>query len=343
MRSYFALALFFLVCGTVACAGEADQRLDIYWIDTEGGAATLLVTPTGETVLIDAGNPGRRDADRVVKTLTEIAGRKQVDHLVTTHYHGDHFGGAIELAKLLPIHNLWDNGDFEGLKDNPGKAYFELKAEKKHVIKPGDKIPVKQLSGGPELKIQCLGAKQQFLTAPAGAAENANVCASAREKARDGSDNANSVVLLITFGGFKFYDAGDLTWNMETKLVCPHNLVGKVDVYQVTHHGLDASNNPLVLQTIEPRVAIMNNGTTKGCAPEVFANLKDTKSLQAIYQVHKNLRPDGETNNVEGDYIANKEKDCQGNHIRLSVAPDTKTYTVAIPANKHEKTYETRK
>lgn len=326
-----------------ALAGEADKRLDIYWIDTEGGAGTLLVTPAGETILIDAGYPGRRDADRIAKTVTEIAGRKQIDHLIVTHYHTDHFGGVIELARLLPIHNLWDNGNFEGLRDNPGRAYFDVQAEKKHVIKPGDTIPVKQLgAGSPELTIQCLGARQQFISPPAGASENTTICATAREKSRDGSDNANSIVLLITFGGFKFFDAGDLTWNMEAKLVCPHNLVGKVDVYQVTHHGLDASNNPLVLQTIEPRVAIMNNGPTKGCAPEVFANLQETKSLQAIYQVHKNLRPDGEKNNVADEFIANKEKDCQGNYIRLSVAPDTKTYSVAIPAIGHEKTYQTR-
>jgi hypothetical protein len=262
---------------------------------------------------------------------------------VTTHYHSDHFGGMLELSQTIPVKNLWDNGEFEGLKDHPGKAYFALKADQKHVIKPGDKIPVKQLpTGSPELSIRCLGTRQQFVLAPEGTAENATVCATARDKDRDGSDNANSVVLLITFGGFKFYDAGDLTWNMEKKLVCPQNLVGKVDVYQVTHHGLDASNNPLVLQTIEPRVAIMNNGTTKGCAPEVFANLQDTKSLQAIYQVHKNLRPDGEKNNVAAEFIANLEKNCNGNHIQLSVAPDTKSYTVAIPANKHEKTYKTR-
>jgi competence protein ComEC len=342
MHRCFLAFTFALATLALTRAGESDKKLDIFWIDTEGGAATLLVTPAGETVLIDCGNPGRRDADRVVKTITELAGRKQIDHLVTTHYHGDHFGGAIEVAKLLPIHNLWDNGEFEGLRDHPGKAYFELKAEKKHVIQPGDKIPVKNASGSPELTIKCLGTRQNFITAPAGTEANATICASAKEKARDGSDNANSVVLLISFGSFRFYDAGDLTWNMEHKLVCPHNLIGKVDVYQVTHHGLDASNNPLVLQTIEPRVAIMNNGTTKGCMPEVFTNLKETKSLQALYQVHKNLRPDGEKNNVPAEYIANPEKECQGNHIRLSVSPDSKSYTVAIPANKHERTFQTR-
>ena len=343
LLSRLALFVFMATALASATATEADKQLHIYWIDTEGGAATLLVTPMGETVLIDAGNPGRRDLDRIVKTITEVAGRKQIDHLVTTHFHTDHFGGMLELSQTLPVRNLWDNGEFEGLKDHPGKEYFALKADQKHVIKPGDKLPLKQLpAGSPELSIRCLGAKQQFALAPEGAAENATVCATARDKDRDGSDNANSVVLLVTFGGFKFYDAGDLTWNMEKKLVCPHNLVGKVDVYQVTHHGLDASNNPLILQTIEPRVAIMNNGTTKGCAPEVFATLAETKSLQGIYQLHKNLRPDGEKNNVAAEFIANPEKNCQGNHVELTVAADTKSYTVAIPANKHEKTYKTR-
>src|SRR4029079_13997636 len=117
---------------------------------------------------------------------------------------------------------------------------------------------------------------------------------------------------------------------------------GKVDVYQVTHHGLDSSNNPLVLRSLEPRVAVMNNGVTKGCLPEVFANLQDTKSLQAVYPVHKNLRPDGATSNVTDEYIANKVKDCQGNYIKLSVAADAKSYMLSIPANGHSRTYQTR-
>src|SRR5947199_8722305 len=117
----FAFVVGLLFAAT-ALAGPADQRLDLYWIDVEGGAATLLVTPTGETVLIDTGNPGRRDPDRIVKAVTE-AGMKQIDHLIITHYHGDHFGGALTLADQLPIRNLYDNGQFEGMRGNPGKAY----------------------------------------------------------------------------------------------------------------------------------------------------------------------------------------------------------------------------
>jgi competence protein ComEC len=325
-----------------AQAGPKDKRLDIYWVDVEGGAATLVVTPAGESLLFDAGNPGRRDSERILKVVTQVAGLRRVDHLVTTHYHGDHFGGAAALSALLPIGSVYDNGEFEGMPDRPDKAYREFKCEKRVVINPGDRIPMKQLADSPEVKVHCVGTRQSFITPIATAPENSQICADARQKDRDGSDNANSVVTLVEFGGFRFFDAGDLTWNQEARLVCPKNLVGKVDVYQVTHHGLDASNNPLVIRSLEPRVAIMNNGTTKGCLPEVFTNLKQTKSIEAIYQVHKNLRPDGATANVADEFIANQEQNCQGNFIHLSVDPTAKTYTVSIPATSHQRTYQTR-
>ncbi|MDX1947511.1 MAG: MBL fold metallo-hydrolase [Pirellulaceae bacterium] len=335
------LPLFCFLCSS-SFAGPTDKRLDIYWIDVEGGAATLIVTPAGETILIDAGNPGRRDADRIVKTVAE-AGLKQIDHLIITHYHGDHFGGAVSLAELLPIYSLYDNGQFEGMPDDPGQAYFELKTKQRHVVKPGESLPLKQIGQtSPAVSLKFLGGRQQFIEAPTGVAENAAICADSREKSRDGSDNANSVVMLVGFGGWRFFDGGDLTWNQEARLVCPKNLVGPVDVYQVTHHGLDSSNNPLVLRSLLPTVAIMNNGVTKGCLPEVAANLRETKSIQAVYQSHKNLRPDGATANVSDEYIANLEKECKGNYIKLSVAPEAKSYTVSIPANGHERTFETK-
>jgi competence protein ComEC len=344
-RICWTLAVVTFLIGThTAIAGPADGRLDLYWIDVEGGAATLLVTPAGETVLVDTGNPGRRDADRIVKAVTEVAGMKQIDHLIITHYHGDHFGGSLTLVDQLPVRNLYDNGQFEGMPDNPGKAYFELKVGQRHVVKPGMTLPLKQIDGAaaPKLTFTILGGQKQFIDAPAGAADN-SVCSVGREKERDGSDNANSVVMVVGFGGWRFFDAGDLTWNQEARLVCPKNIVGLVDVYQVTHHGLDSSNNPLVLRSLSPRVAVMNNGVTKGCLPEVFANLQDTKSLEAVYQVHKNLRPDGATSNVKDEYIANKERECQGNYIKLSVAPDAKSYAVSIPANGHTRTFATAK
>jgi hypothetical protein len=148
-------------------------------------------------------------------------------------------------------------------------------------------------------------------------------------------------VLLLSYGPFRFFDAGDLTWNMEQQLACPINLVGQVDVYQVTHHGQDVSNNPVLVRSLSPRVAMMNNGNTKGCQPDTFQTLKNCPSVEAIYQVHKNLRADVQ-NNAPDEYIANLEAMCQANYIKLAVAADGASYTVSIPANGHVRTFKTR-
>lgn len=327
-----------------AVAGSSDGQFDIYWIDTEGGAATLMVTPTGESILVDTGNPGRRDPNRIVQVATQIAKLRKIDHLITTHYHSDHFGGAATLATLMPVGIVYDNGKFADMPNDPGAEYFELPCDSRVVINPGDSIPLAQRDNAPAVSIRCLGTRQSFIEPSAETPTNESICANCKPKDRDGSDNANSVVVLVTFGDFRFFDAGDLTWNQEMRLVCPNDLVGPVDVYQVTHHGLDASNNPVVLETIQPRVAIMNNGDKKGCLPEVFANLKAAKSLEGIFQVHKNLRPDGSVNNVEDKYIANHEPGdvCKGHHIQLSVTADSSKYTVSIPSQETQESFATR-
>ena len=322
----------------------AAEPLRIFWIDTEGGAATLIVTPAGESVLIDSGNPGVRDAERIAKLATREAGLKRIDHLITTHYHSDHFGGAATLSTLISIGHVHDNGKFEGMPDQPHKEYWDFKCDQRSVIDPGDTIDLKQADGSPPVALLCLGTRQQFIDpAELNARENREIGGLHRPKERDGSDNANSVVMVLSFGDFRFFDAGDLTWNQEARLVHPFDLVGHVDVYQVTHHGLDASNNPVVLRTLKPTVAVMNNGHTKGCAPDVFADLKETESIKAIYQVHKNLRPDGSMNNAPDEFIANHvaADKCEGHPIHLTVKPDASAYTLAIPSRGHEATYRT--
>lgn len=340
----FFLASSIVIGMSLGQVTSAKSTLDIYWIDTEGGGATLIVSPEGESVLVDTGNPGFRDPDRIAKVATREAKLKQIDHLIVTHFHRDHFGGASTLATLMPIRHVYDNGKFEGMPDQPDASYFEFSCGERSVIQPGESIPLKQQAAGLPLKLTCLGARQKYIEPQEiGAKENREIAKLHMPKDRDGSDNANSVVLLLSFGDFRFFDGGDLTWNQEFQLVHPYNLVGTVDVYQVTHHGLDASNNPAVLQSLKPKVAIMNNGHKKGCMPDVFADLKETKSIEAIYQVHKNLRPDGQVNNVPDEFIANfqEAEQCQGNYIKLSVAQDSKNYTVEIPATKHSKTYDT--
>ncbi len=340
-----AVLVLCLAFVNAANAGQADKKLDIYWIDVEGGAATLIVTPTGESILIDTGNPGVRDPDRIVQVAGKLAGLRKIDHLIVTHYHRDHYGGAALLSQLMPIGTVYDNGDFDGMPNDPGREYRGFNCDRRVVINPGDELELRQLSGAPLVRMNCLGTRQHFIEPAENAADNQQACAECVAKDRDGSDNANSVVMLVSFGDFRFFDGGDLTWNQEMKLVCPRNLVGSVDVYQVTHHGLDSSNNPIVMQTTQPRVAIMNNGDRKGCLPEVFANLKSTDSIEAIFQVHKNLRPDGSVNNVEDQFIANhlSSDECKGHHIHLSVDADSLSYSVELPSRGTSQVFETKR
>src|SRR5947209_18652656 len=97
-------------------AAETKRGLDVYFVDTEGGAATLIVTPAGESVLIDCGNPGKRDAERINKTARE-AGLTAIDKLLITHWHLDHYGGVAHLSELIPIRKFYDRGIPDKLED----------------------------------------------------------------------------------------------------------------------------------------------------------------------------------------------------------------------------------
>jgi len=333
-----------------AQAGLATGTLDIHWVDVEGGAATLIVTPAGESILVDTGMPGERDPARIVRAAREGAGLERIDHLIITHFHIDHFGGAAQVAAAFPVGTLHDNGvpdlDPDGNADSRRfldwiRPYKELKADKKVVMNPGGMIPLKQKEGSPALSLKVVGTRQSFAAKP-GAAPGVD-CGDHAKKSPDTSDNANSAVLLLRFGEFDFFIGGDLTWNVEAALACPANLAGEVDVFQVNHHGLDQSNNPLLVKALAPRVAIMSNGISKGCGPETAATLRSAPSIAAVFQIHKSLRQDSATVNTADSRIANLEKECQANTIKVTVAADSLGYEVSIPATRHSERFETKR
>jgi len=330
-------------CGEKTLNAGKDKHLDIYWVDVEGGAATLIVTPAGESVLVDTGLDGRRDPGRIAKLAKDTAGLKRIDHLVITHFDVDHHGGAAELSKRIPIARVYDPGI---KRRRPHASYTKYLAFRKTmpytVLKAGDSVPVRQADGTAKLSITCLAAAKKFI--PPGPRHKRNPIAASEspDYPEDNSENANSIVLLVRFGGFDFLDAADLTGRLELKLVCPVNLAGEVDVYQVTHHGLDMSNNPVLVRSVKPVVTVMNNGHRKGCQPRTRKALRSTPSVKANYQLHKNLKSGAD--NTSDELIANRRpaETCKANHIELHVAADASSYTVQIPAAGHRQTFKTK-
>jgi beta-lactamase superfamily II metal-dependent hydrolase len=344
----FAMILSLLMGSTCQAA---DRGLDIYFIDVLGGAATLIVTPEGESVLIDTGWPGFEDRDpkRIEHVLKSVAGRDHLDHLVTTHWHRDHFGGVEGLAKRVRIDHFWDRGlpdptaannDQAAYPDGPraddplGVAYRAASEGKRKALKAGDVLPLK---GSIETRVLASGGK--VIDAPEGTPANP-ACEGTKTMAADPSDNARSLAIRFRLEKFDFLDCGDLTWNVESALVCPKNLIGSIDLYQVTHHGMAISNPPVLLQTIAPTVAIMNNGPKKGGDAATVARLRAIPSIQAAYQLHKNAATT-ESENTDPALIANRD-DAGGEFIHVSVPADGSKFSVQIGAKGQPREFASR-
>lgn len=322
---------------------SSHATLDIYFIDVEGGASTLIVTPARESLLVDAGWTGfnGRDARRIQQAMQQ-AGITEIDHLVTTHYHADHYGGVPELAALVPIKRFYDHGKMTSLADDQNfpERYAAYQAAAKGetiTLKPGNTIPMKRAAGSSEIKILCVASNGEVISNSKSKANSE--CASAVKKADDPSDNARSVALLLKFGEFEFLNCGDLTWNTSQRLVCPSNQIGQIDLYQVTHHGNNTSNEPALLRSILPTVAIMNNGPRKGGHPETVKWLKETPSIKALYQLHRNVATSDEQN-TPAEFIANLDEEPDAaNMIMVSVDTAKRAFSVTNGRTKESRSY----
>ncbi len=305
MHRVVPAVLLSLGVATAAAQDRGRQSLDIYVVDVEGGNATLFVAPSGESLLIDTGNGGAaaaRDTNRIMAAI-EDAGVRQIDHLITTHYHGDHFGALQELAERLPIRELIDHG--ANVQPSPATdaflaMYANLYAKERHVVaKPGDRVALG------EVEVRIVTSAGNAIERPLPGAGEANpLCASHVPKDPDPSENAQSVGSHFTFGRFRAVHLGDLTWNKEHDLMCPNNRLGTVDLFIVSHHGQPVSNAPVLVHAIRSRVAVLNNGTRKGGQPDAMKVLFSAPGLEDLWQLHFS-QLSGQEYTVPGAFIAN--------------------------------------
>ncbi len=291
-------------------------------------------------MLIDTGYAGNdgRDAKRIVAAANS-AGVKKIDHLVVTHYHGDHAGGVAQLAEKMPIGKIYDHGDAIDKQNQKTIAVYEpyralrTKYQRK-ALKVGDKIP---LAG---VLVEVVASAGQTISNPLldDAGKPNAACESVKPLPPDEGENAKSLAMIITFGKLRIADLGDLFWNQELELACPTNLLGKVDLYMTTHHGTATSGSEAIVHALHPKVAIMNNGADKGGSIKALKAIKSSPDLEGLWQLHFSNEA-GKDHNTVGNLIANPSPDNdQGFAIEVTARPDG-TFTVRNNRNQLSKSY----
>jgi beta-lactamase superfamily II metal-dependent hydrolase len=312
----------------------AAKTLDIYFMDVEGGQSTLLVSPSGQSLLIDAGYAGfgGRDADRIAKAA-KAAGVKRIDYLLITHFHSDHVGGVPNLLERLPVSVVLDHGPSIEENGRYPEAYTKAIAKTEHrVIAPGDTIPIKGL------EVTVLTAAGKVIQRKGEVNPYCGGLAPIPDTdALEAGENSQSAGVLVQFGKFRFGDFGDITWNKELALLCPENRVGKLDLFLTTHHG---GESPKAIWALGSRVAIMNNGPRKGGEPAGWRTVTNSPGLENLWQLHFAVAGGKETN-VADPFIANVEENCAGQYLKVSASADG-SFTVFNGRNKYTKTYTAR-
>ena len=307
-------------------SADAAGKLRVYFIDVEGGQATLFVTPAGRSLLVDTGWPGNggRDADRIV-AAAKSAGLSRIDDVLITHFHDDHVGGVPQLVQRIPVGTFIDHGPNreldKGVTERGFVAYQAVLAggtAKRVIAKPGDVLP----GLGSDVTATVISADGAVIRSPLPGGGGANTfCATSETRPADQTENGRSLGIELTFGNFRILDLGDLTWDKERDLMCPVNKLGRVDVYVVSHHGWYQSSSPALVDAIGARVAVMDNGATKGGSVPTFETLKGAPGLEALWQLHFSDEG-GAANNRAAEYIANLAGPDAGHSLELIAGRD---------------------
>ncbi len=308
-----------------SASGSKDTRdLKIYFIDVEGGQATLFVPPKGDSLLIDTGWPDHdgRDADRIV-AAARMAGLVKIDYVLLTHYHDDHVGGVPQLVARIPVGTFIDHGPNReldhGITEHGYAAYQRVLAtggSKRIAAQPGDVIPMRGM------RVTVVSADGRLIATPLqGAGASNPFCSMSEIRPPDITENGRSLGVEITFGRLKILDLGDLTWDKERELVCPINRLGPVDIYVVSHHGWYQSSSPAMVDAIHARVAIMDNGATKGGSTPTLKTIAKAPGLQTLWQLHYSEEGGVDANTLP-QYIANPDGADAGHFIEVNAARD---------------------
>jgi len=321
---------------------SARTTLNIYFIDVEGGAATLIVTPAGESVLIDAGWDGAngRDARRIQEAMQQ-AGVTAIDHLIVTHYHRDHYGGVPELSRLVSIKRFYDHGKMAALGEDAqfAERYGAYQAAAKSetiTLKAGDAIPLKNVDGLPTISLLCVAANGVLIDKKTRANPE---CNPASERKPDTSENGRSVGLWLQWGKFDFLNLADLTSAVLPGLFCPANQIGEVDLHQATWHGGTLPNNEILLRSLRPTVTVMINGPRKGGHQDTVKLLQELPASRALYQLHRNVQTTAEQN-TPVEFIANlEEQPDDGNLIAVAIEAKKGSFIVTNTRTKRSQSY----
>ena len=332
-------------------SAPAAKTLTFYTIDVEGGKSVLVVSPEGESLLVDAGWPasGNREASnaRILAAL-KGAGLHQLDYLLISHFDIDHLGDVPALARQFPIKHILDHGEIQfpaGTLTSQAQArerfdaYVEVRRQTGYtLLKPGDRIPLKGV------EIEVVTAAGRMIERPLkGAGARNPLCAAHPQAAaleRDVEDD-QSVGLLFTFGKFRMLDLADLEAHLSHDLACPVNRIGAVDVYHVNVHGQFKGMAAELAGALRPTVAILGNGARKGADPATWPVLRATPGLEDIWQVHYSAAGSKDTN-PPPDFIANPDQPTDEFAMIQLVVKSDGTYTVTNTRNGFTKNYKAR-
>lgn len=315
----------------------AEKPLQVFFVDVEGGQSTLFVTPAGQSMLVDTGwgYNAYRDADRIA-AAAKLAHIKKIDYVLITHYHSDHVGGVPQLVEKMPVGAFIDHGPNRETSKAAQTLYSEYEKAiggSNHIIaRAGERLPVRGMD------VTVVSADGNVIDKPLpGAGQQNQACSGVEQKATDPSENARSTGVVITFGKLRIVDLGDLTWQKELELMCPNNKLGRADVFIVSHHGLDQSNSPALVHGLQPRVAVMNNGSKKGGSPSAWDIIKSSPGIQDIWQLHF-ADAGGKDHNTSDPFIANVTEADTGFYLKLTANEDG-SFEIYNPRDKFAKQY----